>query len=198
MSSSASDAEVIGASLTRPDQFAVIFDRHFSLIHGYLWRRGGREAADELAAEVFLVAFDLRARYDESYLDAKPWLFGIATNLFRNHRRKEQRRLKAYANSGIDPVSEDGVDAIDERLDAAGLRPALAKALSNLSSGEREVVLLYAWADLSYPEIARAMEIPVGTVRSRLARARARIRELLARSGQLEGDDAVETLNERG
>jgi RNA polymerase sigma factor (sigma-70 family) len=188
------DSAAIAASIANPASFAVIFDRHFNAIHGYLQRRIGRDLADELSAQAFLIAFAQRARYDTARLDARPWLFGIATNLLRRHRRQELRQLRAYARTGVDPLL-DPFDGIEARLDASGKRPGLAGALGRMPADELNVLLLYAWADLSYAEIAQTLDIPAGTVRSRLSRARGRIRELLepdrARTGcqPLRGDE---------
>lgn len=172
------DSAALAASLTSPAEFAPVFDRHYDAVHAYLQRRVGPDAADELAAQTFLVAFERRARYDRSRPDARPWLFGIATNLLLHHRRQVVRQLRAYARTGVDPVL-DAFEGVEDRLDAAGLGRELAAALAGLPAAEVEVLLLYAWADLSYPEIATALGVPVGTVRSRLWRARGRIRELL-------------------
>ncbi len=179
-----SDADVITASQDEPAEFAAIFDRHFDAIHRYLARRVGSVLADDLASEAFTIAFDIRGRYDVSRPNARPWLFGIATNLVRHHRRGEVRRLKAYAR--LDRASETGADpdGIADRLDAARAATALGDALSRIPARDRDALLLFAWADLRYEEIAAALGIPVGTVRSRLHRARRRLRELLAASGQ--------------
>jgi RNA polymerase sigma factor (sigma-70 family) len=99
--------------------------------------------------------------------------------LLRHHYRDEERALRAYARTGIDPV-EGAVE------DPGREGPELAAVLAGLSPGERDVLLLVAWAELEYAEVAEALGIPVGTVRSRLNRARGRIRELLERSGQYE------------
>jgi RNA polymerase sigma factor (sigma-70 family) len=135
--------------------------------------------ADELAAETFLQAFGARERYEPSLADVRPWLFGIAANLLRRHRRAEERRLRAYARAATRPDDASAFDGVDERLDAAATTAALATALSALGPGERDVLLLHAWADLSYEGIAAALAIPVGTVRSRLHRARGLVSELL-------------------
>ena len=172
------DSDAISASTRTPADFAAIFDRHFDTIHAYLQRRIGRDLADELAAQTFLVAFDNRARYDRSRPDARPWLFGIATNLLHRHRRHELRELRAYARSAVDPIV-DAFDGIEARLDASGRRRELIDALAAISADELDALLLFAWADFSYPEIAEALVIPIGTVRSRLSRARARIRATL-------------------
>lgn len=172
------DSDAISASATTPAEFAAIFDRHFDAIHAYLQRRIGRDLADELSAEAFLIAFDGRARYDLSRPDARPWLFGIATNLLHRHRRHELRELRAYARSAADPIL-DAFDGVDARIDASGTRRKLVDALAGVPADELDALLLLAWADFSYTEIAEALEVPVGTVRSRLSRARARIRAAL-------------------
>jgi RNA polymerase sigma-70 factor (ECF subfamily) len=160
------DAEAIRASLAQPEAFALLFDRHFDAVHGYAQRRVGPALADEIAAETFTRAFDRRRRYDGSRADARPWLLGIAANLLRRHWRTEKRRLDAYARSAGRSDSE-----LSEPVAAD-----LAAALRALPRREREPLLLLAWADLSYEEIALALDIPVGTVRSRISRGRERLR----------------------
>lgn len=98
--------------------------------------------------------------------------------------------LQAYARSGVDPVLAEE-DTSLERLDAHATRPALAAALAELRHEEREILLLHAWAELSDPEIAESLSLPLGTVKSRLSRAREQMRNRLAAIGQVE----VETLN---
>lgn len=186
-----SDAVIIAASMLDAASFALIFDRHFDEIDRYLARRVGVSLADDLAAETFVIAFRSRARYDRETPDARPWLFGIAANLVRRHWRTERRRLRAYARTGVDPLADE-VSEAERRVDALAAAPALAGALASLSAAEREVLLLFAWADLSYEEIAAALGIPVGTVRSRLSRARARVRELLSPSGQVGVEGATQ------
>lgn len=173
------DSEAISASATSPADFAAIFDRHFDAVHAYLQRRVGRDLADELAAETFLVAFGGRGRYDLSRPSARPWVFGIATNLLQRHRRREARQWRAYARTAADPVL-DAFEGVEARVDATGMRRRLVDALAGVPAEELDALLLYAWADFSYAEVAEALEVPVGTVRSRLSRARARLREALA------------------
>lgn len=128
----------------------------------------------------------------------RPWLFGIAANLLRRHRRAEERRLRAYARAAMAPGDASAFDGVDERLDAAAATVALAHALASLGPGERDVLLLHAWADLSYEQIAGALAIPVGTVRSRLHRARGVASELLARSGEAVGEPLAAAPAEAG
>jgi RNA polymerase sigma factor (sigma-70 family) len=175
------DAEVLAASIDEPSAFAAVFDRHFPAIHGWLRRRVGASLADDLAAETFTRAFDARHRFDPGRAGARPWLFGIAAHLVADHRRAEVRRLGAVARP--DPgelITEDQEAATLARADAATLGPALAAALAGLRSQERDALLLAAWADLDYEQIAQATGVPVGTVRSRLHRARRHLRAALA------------------
>lgn len=179
-----SDAAVIAASRDAPLAFAAVFDRHFDTIYRYLARRVGRDDADDLASETFTTAFRLRSRYDLAHTDARPWLFGIATNLVRHHRRSEARRLRAYDRLESGAPSDADADRVAERVDASRAAPRMANALSRIPAADRDALLLLAWADLTYEEIALALQIPIGTVRSRIHRARHRLRELLGASGQ--------------
>jgi RNA polymerase sigma factor (sigma-70 family) len=174
------DASAISRSLAEPEEFAVIFERHYDEIHRYLRRRHPQEA-DELAAEVFVSAFDARARYRAMGTSARPWLYGIASNLLAKRRRTERRALRAHARSGgrrLDPG--DDYERARERADAERVSAAVAGAVGKLRGPERDALLLYALGDLSYEEVAFALDVPIGTVRSRLARARARAGKELA------------------
>ncbi|WP_329121190.1 RNA polymerase sigma factor [Streptomyces sp. NBC_01465] len=172
----AEDAALIAASLDEPERFAALFDRHAPAIHQYVARRLGRDAADDVTAETFLTAFRIRARYDSGRAGVRPWLFGITAMLIGRHRREEVKALKILARTGRDPVAESWTDSADDRVAAqAAVRP-LAGALAKLSQDDRHTLLLLAWADLTYQEIADALDIPVGTVRSRLNRARKKLR----------------------
>jgi RNA polymerase sigma factor (sigma-70 family) len=174
-----SDASLIEASRTDPRTFEAVFERHFVAVHRYLTRRVGEQLADDLAAETFATALRARHDYDQKWPDARPWLFGIATRLAQTHWRTEGRRLSAIARlekeSPQDGVGDMGV----ARADAASTRPRLASALIALGPDQRDVVLLAAWADLSFDEIGHALGIPAGTVRSRLYRARVTLRSRL-------------------
>lgn len=174
MGTEPSDAAAITRSLDQPDAFRLIFERHFDAILRYCRRRAGRDG-DDVASEVFTRAFDLRRRYDVAYEDARPWLYGIATNLLRRARRSEVRRLRAHARIGAEPDVWRDPDP-SSRLDAATDGPRIAAALAALRHGDRDALLLQAWGGLGYDEIATALGIPVGTVRSRLNRARNQVR----------------------
>lgn len=172
------DNAAIAASIATPAEFALIFDRHFDPVHSYIRRRVGESSADDLASQVFLIAFDRRARYDQARPNARPWLLGIATNLIHGKRRQEMRQLRAYGRSGAG-TDVDPLEGIEARADAERLRPRLAAVLAALPKDEVDPLLLFAWAELSYEEIAEALELPVGTVKSRLSRGRRRVREQL-------------------
>ncbi|MBO1333366.1 RNA polymerase sigma factor [Streptomyces sp. VRA16 Mangrove soil] len=174
------DAGAIERSRDEPEQFAALFDRYADAVHHYAARRLGPEAAEDVMAETFTTAFRQRHRYDLSRPDARPWLFGIATNLVGRHRRAEARRFKALSRVPEPVEHEEPVaDLAVSRAGARGLRRELAAALAALPRRQRDVVLLVAWTDLSYEEAAEALGIPVGTVRSRLSRARSTLREAL-------------------
>ncbi|QKW34234.1 sigma-70 family RNA polymerase sigma factor [Actinomadura sp. NAK00032] len=172
------DAGLIERSLREPEVFATLYDRHAPAVHRYVRRRLGDQAADDVVAETFLAAFRRRARYDPARPDALPWLYGIAANLVGKHRRSETRMLRALARTGTDPVT-DPMEGADARVSASASSRELAGALAGLSARDRDVLLLVAWADLSYQQVAEALSIPLGTVRSRLNRARRKVREAL-------------------
>jgi RNA polymerase sigma-70 factor (ECF subfamily) len=162
--------------------FEEAFDAEFPSLHRYLRRRVGESTADELAAQTFSTAYASWERLDPSR-PLRPWLYGIAANLLHHHWRSERRMLRAYARTGVDPVVA-GDDEILERLDADAQRRVLAAALAELRPHDREILLLHAWAELSDSEIAAALSLPTGTVKSRLHRTRERLRNRLDRYGQ--------------
>jgi RNA polymerase sigma factor (sigma-70 family) len=166
------DAEAIRCSLTDPTAFVLVFDRHFSLLYKFLAVRVGRDAAEDLAAETFAIAFDRRSTYDPTREDARPWLFGIAVNLIRTHARRHRRlrdtleRIPRERGEGEARVDSGDIDAV-------------RSALLGLDDLDKNLLLLFACAELPYAEIAEALELPVGTVRSRLHRARLKLRRRL-------------------
>lgn len=173
------DEELLRRSVGDPRTFTDLVDRHFDAIHRYVHRRAGADIAEELCAETFTIAFEQRAASLRRPAEVRPWLFGISTNLLRRHHRTETRRLRAYARSGVDQHVELDTSAAAARLDAATLGPQLARALGAMRRGERDALLLYALADLGYEEIAEALDVPLGTVRTWLHRARAKATQSL-------------------
>jgi RNA polymerase sigma factor (sigma-70 family) len=178
-----SDAEIIRQSLGEPECFAAIFDRYYAQVHGYAARRLGQDLADDVAAETFLVAFARRERYEGSRPDARPWLYGIVSNLISRHHRAEHRRYRALARASAGEVSEGHAEEVAVRVDAQAYRVPLAAALARVSGADRDVLLLVAWAGLTSEEAGQALGIPAGTARSRLHRARKKIRAALAQVG---------------
>jgi RNA polymerase sigma factor (sigma-70 family) len=173
------DATLIRLSLAEPERFELLFQRHAPQVQRYVVRRLGADAADDIVAETFLLAFRQRAGFDVTRGDALPWLYGIATNLLGRHRRNEIRLYKALARTGTDPVTAPFTDQVDERVTATAASRRLASALAGLSAAYRDALLLVAWGGLSYEETAIALDVPVGTVRSRISRARADLRRTL-------------------
>jgi RNA polymerase sigma-70 factor (ECF subfamily) len=162
-------------------EFAVIFDRYHLDIYRYVARRLGREPAGDIAGEVFARAFAGRSRYDLSRQMCRPWLYGIASNLIRDHLRSQQRRGRAYLRAaGMQVAAERPIDDVEERASAARMLPEINTALGRLRPDDREVLLLYSLGEMSYEEVATSLGIPIGTVRSRLSRARRRMQELIA------------------
>ena len=160
-----------------PQAFEAAFTANFQSVHRFLARRVGSALADDLAAETFAVAFRRRDSFDPSLGEPRAWLFGIATNLLRAHWREEQHLLALEARIVGEPgppVTESDDDAL-----ARWVAPYLARALGLLSQDQRDVLLLHAWADLSSEEIGSALGVPAGTIRSRLSRARAELRDYL-------------------
>ena len=174
-----SDAALIGTSCRRPQAFAAIFDRHAEELYRYVVGRVGADAAADLVAEVFVVAFRTRGRYQRDRPDARPWLYGIATRLVARHRRDERRRLRALARVAA-PGAVDGFEEhATHRVVAQQLHPRLARALRRLPAEDRDLLLLVAWGDLSYQQAGQALGIPMGTVASRLHRIRRKLRRAL-------------------
>lgn len=179
---SPTDAALVQASLEFPETFAEIFDRHYPRVRAYLERRAGREVAMDLASETFAVAFDRRRRYDPAHEDAAPWLLGISTRLLRRQHRSEVRHLRAVARLDGSGREDDPAPVVESRLDAVALRRPLLAGLAELTPDERDLLVLIAWADLTYAEAAIALDIPLGTVRSRLHRARGRLQRWLVQA----------------
>jgi RNA polymerase sigma factor (sigma-70 family) len=163
------------------DDFERLFWRYGTSIHAYLSRRAGRQEADDLLEEVWVRAFRSQDRYD-ARLSAPAWLYGIARNVLLGHFRAQG----SCPNGHLDRREVAGSDVwgdVDDRLDAGRTASALAEALATLSEGDREVLLLVAWEQLTPGEVAAVLNIPQGTARSRLHRARTQIRGHLEAAG---------------
>ncbi|TDB83025.1 RNA polymerase sigma factor [Actinomadura sp. KC216] len=186
------DADLIESSLLDPEAFAALFDRYSAMLFRYVSRRLGPEAAEDVVGETFLAAFSKRSRYDLAQRDARPWLFGIATKLVARHHRTEAARYRALRRSPVDGPVEGPADRVAAGVSASAARPALAAALAGLPRRDLDVLLLVAWGDLAYEEVARALGIPVGTVRSRLNRARRKVRAALGGTNPLQADPMAE------
>jgi RNA polymerase sigma-70 factor, ECF subfamily len=173
------DAAIIAESLAEPERFAVLYDRYAGQLYRYAGRRVGAADAEDAIAATFLAAFRARGRFDTARADARPWLFGILTKELAKHHRSEGARLRAIARARPDVTDAGHAENVADAVTAHAARQAIAQALSVLAPADRSVLLLIAWGDLTYEEVAQALGIPVGTVRSRLNRARRKVREAL-------------------
>lgn len=196
------DATWIERSIEQPSAFRELFVRHHSAIYKYVSSRVGPDAADDIVSETFVQAFRARGSFDHDLGDsALPWLLGIATFAIAHHRRSEVRHLRRQLAAAVQapPLSiarhEDGpgADAHLRRMDLA-YRPALLKGLARLSTDERAVLWLSAVGELSYQEIAASLGLPIGTVRSRLNRARKRLRTAITSPE----DSSIRSTTEKG
>jgi RNA polymerase sigma factor (sigma-70 family) len=165
MDSNSSDAEVLARSTVEPSAFAILYERHHIAVRRYVARRVGSEAGDDLASEVFTRAFRGRERWRAEQASVLPWLLGVANHVIANHRRTEQRRLKALQR--LAATAPQLIEHEDRALSAE-----LVRELRRLSGEDRDALLLVVWGELSYEEAATALQVPIGTVKSRIARAR--------------------------
>ncbi|MFE2046453.1 RNA polymerase sigma factor [Streptomyces sp. NPDC059477] len=172
------DDDLLTRSARDPVAFEPLVERHAGVLHGYLARRAPA-AADDLLAEVWLQAYASRAGFDAARGTARTWLFGVARNVLAAHWRRSGREREQAGAPG-DRADSDPWQGVDERLDAAAVAPFLRRTIAGLPHVERELLLLVAWERLTPTEAAAVVGIPPGTARSRLHRARARLREALA------------------
>jgi RNA polymerase sigma-70 factor (ECF subfamily) len=161
------------------DEFARAYDTYAGMLYRYAVRRLGPEPAEDLVAETFTAAFAQWDRYDPARGEVRPWLFGILTNKIARHHREEGARLRTLAAMPPPAVADDVAERTSEAVSAAAARSALMTAIAGLRPGDRDVLLLVAWAELTYSEVAGVLGVPVGTVRSRLNRARRLLRDRL-------------------
>lgn len=181
------DGALLAQSIAAPELFGEVYDRHAAGVGRFLARRAvGEASVDDLLADTFLTAFRLRHRFDTSYVSARPWLLGIATNTIHRAVRDESRRWRALSRAESlvgPPASAMFEDHVAARVDASRVGPALASALARMREDDRAALLLLAWGELTYAEIAQAVDAPLGTVRSRIHRARRQLRASLAAQG---------------
>jgi RNA polymerase sigma-70 factor (ECF subfamily) len=173
------------------DAFGLLFERHAKAVYNFCFRRVGDWAvAEDLLSIVFLEAW--RHRDKELPPDkVLPWLYGIATNVVRNRRRSE-RRFAAALSRVPKPDSEPSLGELsDVRIDDERQMGRVLALVRRLPKHEQDVFALCVWSELSYEDAALALAVPIGTVRSRLSRARARLRELDPAFGHEEGERAT-------
>ncbi|MGW1511017.1 RNA polymerase sigma factor [Streptomyces sp. NPDC002394] len=162
-----------------PEAFRELFRDHAPLVHRHAVRvSGDRGLAEDVVSLTFLEAWRLRERLLDHEAGPRPWLMGIAVNVLRNTRRAARRHQAALARLPARHPVPDFAEELAGRLADAEQLAAVQRALKKLRRSEREVFTLCVWSDLGYAEAAAALGVPVGTVRSRLSRARARLRGL--------------------
>jgi len=176
--SETADGDLLAMAGSEPEAFGELFKRHSRSVYAYCARRtGDLDLAEDLTSVVFMEAFRRRRKLQLSNSSALPWLIGVANNVVRN----ADRSLRRY-RSALDriPVPANGMSSEEDAMERLGAQEALASALaaiSALTQGEKEVVLLVLWSGFTYADAATALGIPVGTVRSRLASARAKFKD---------------------
>jgi RNA polymerase sigma factor (sigma-70 family) len=172
------DAELIAASWDHPEIFATLFDRYFQSLFAFAFKRVGGSRAEDIAGETFRRAFEHRRSYDVAQQSARGWLMRIALNIIRDEARLATRQEVAYGRLAYSSYGQtaDFGDSVVAAADATKEIEAVASLLAECSPEEVNTLLLYAWDELSYSEIAVALEIPIGTVRSRINRARRQLR----------------------
>jgi RNA polymerase sigma-70 factor (ECF subfamily) len=155
---------------------AVLFDRHADAVYNYCFRRTASwDVAEDVTSTVFLEAWRGRSRVLVHADSALPWLYGIATNVCRNVERSRRRRLRAVQRLPVEDTAPDHAEHVVRRLDSQRLMEHVLQAVAALPRREQEVLALVVWSGLSYEAAANALDVPVGTVRSRLSRARSRL-----------------------
>jgi RNA polymerase sigma factor (sigma-70 family) len=167
METIATDGELLRRSMSRPDLFGELYLRHGLAVRRYVVSRVGVVSGEDLASEVFIRAFRGRAKCRAENDNALPWLLGVANHVVSDHRRVERRRLAALELAAKQNEVAVGPDV--------GLAPEVVRALRRLSATDRDTLLLMVWGELSRDEVAAALAVPVGTVDSRIFRARKRL-----------------------
>jgi RNA polymerase sigma-70 factor, ECF subfamily len=161
------------------DAFGAVFDACAKSVYNHAFRlTGDWSTAEEVMAMTFLEAWRGRDSILADGGSLRPWLLGIATNLARGLRRSARRHRTALARLAVTDELPDFADDVSGRLDDVARIKALHRALADLPGPELEVLALCVWSGLSYADAAEALRVPVGTVRSRLSRARAKLARL--------------------
>ncbi|WP_369171514.1 RNA polymerase sigma factor [Streptomyces sp. R28] len=172
--------------------FGELFDAYARSVYNHAFRLTGEwSTAEDVVSLTFLEAWRLRERLDEEGGSPLPWLLGIATNVTRNTRRATRRHATAVARLPRDETVRDFADEVADRIDDAAQLAVVRTALARLRRAEREVLALCVWSGLDYRAAADALGVPVGTVRSRLSRARTKLAKHMEppeRRGQMRGD----------
>ncbi|MFF0392225.1 RNA polymerase sigma factor [Kitasatospora sp. NPDC004615] len=161
--------------------FALLFDEYAKAVYLHAIRAtGNRDLADDVVSLTFLEAWRLREKLRGEVLNPRAWLLGIATNVLRNTTRAARRHRAAMSRLPPREPLPDFADEVVGRIVDADLAAAAVRALGQLRRGEREVFMLVVWSGLGYAEAAQALGVPVGTVRSRLSRARDRLHKIVS------------------
>jgi RNA polymerase sigma-70 factor (ECF subfamily) len=161
--------------LAPAERFEQLYLDSETKLFRYLARRVGPTLAEDLTAEAFAIAWQRFPDYDPGRAAFSTWVFGIALNLLRRHSRTELSQLGMYSRTGSDPALPLDESAIVDRLVADAFWPKVAAELADMDAMDRDVLTLYAWAGMSYSAIAETLDVPIGTVRSRISRARDRL-----------------------
>jgi RNA polymerase sigma-70 factor (ECF subfamily) len=162
-----------------PEALAALFDRYGDRIYNHCFRATGDWGeAEDATSTVFLEVWRHRRRVRAHDDSALPWLYGVATNVCRNLTRSRRRRLRGIGALPPPEPVPDHAEQVTDRIDSTARMAAVLDAIDDLPAREREVLGLVAWSGLSYEQAAAALDVPVGTVRSRLSRARARLARL--------------------
>jgi RNA polymerase sigma factor (sigma-70 family) len=174
------DGVAIEDSWSTPERFAEIFDRHYVALFAFCARRIGAASADDVVNEAFCVAFDRRRNYDtQERPNARPWLMGIAINVMRHEFRRRLREARAFDRLTTDESLPDHDSSVVDGFEAFDQMHRVRAALAHLPDQELEALLLSVLERQTYGQIAEVMQTPVGTVRSRIHRARRHLSDLL-------------------
>jgi RNA polymerase sigma factor (sigma-70 family) len=193
-----SDFQVISDSFDDSRAFAMIFDRHFKSVYRFVVARCGVNAAEDVTSEIFITAFEKRSSF-KRVPSARPWLLGIANNVVARHLDKHYASIDVLRQylSGESGELPDPLASIEQRESDSELKQEVASAIGRLNHGDRDALLLFCWEGLSYEEVAATLKIPIGTVRSRISRARRQVGDSISKR-DFEGTTVRATSARRG